>query len=206
MLPVNRRCRPVPIPQACPSDPLPVLRRRPSGRPPLVHDLLHAGDARTRRRDPAARARGVRGQSRRARRRTSRWRSGPTTFGPLGRIVCDRSRSLLLFPWWGSAGNPFFLWSLMGWMLAEGSSRSAWKRSASSTRRRSWRRFRARHPVLGRGDPPERSRAAWRARARRGGGGDRVVFLDDACPATSGRRADARRRASCSSLASWNDL
>ena len=50
--------------------------------------------------------------------RTSRWRSGPTSFGPVGRIVCTLAVAAL-FPWWGLGGfNPFFLWALVGWVLA----------------------------------------------------------------------------------------
>ena len=82
--------------------------------------------------------------------RTSRWRAGPTSFGPLGRIVCTLALAAL-FPWWGLGGfNPLFLWALMGWLLAAVVVlRSIWKperiTDAMPTR---IERFRARHPVL----------------------------------------------------------
>ena len=81
--------------------------------------------------------------------RTSRWRSGPTTFGPLGRILSTAGLAAL-FPWWGLGGNPFFLWSLMGWLGMAGIViRSVWKRERivdpSPTRVEI---LRARHPLL----------------------------------------------------------
>jgi hypothetical protein len=83
--------------------------------------------------------------------RTSRWRSGPTSFGPVGRILCTLALAAL-FPWWGLAGfNPFFLWALMGWLLMAGLVlRSTWKREriVDPTPTRG-ERLRARHPVLG---------------------------------------------------------
>jgi hypothetical protein len=83
--------------------------------------------------------------------RTSRWRSGPTSFGPVGRIVCTLALAAL-FPWWGLGGfNPFFLWALMGWVLAAVFVlRSTWKpeRIVDPTPTRI-ERLRARHPLLG---------------------------------------------------------
>ena len=81
--------------------------------------------------------------------RTSRWRSGPTSFGPLGRILSTAALAAL-FPWWGLGGNPFFLWSLMGWLAMAGIVlRSVWKRERiidpSPTR---LEELRARHPFL----------------------------------------------------------
>jgi hypothetical protein len=84
--------------------------------------------------------------------RTSRWRGGATSFGPAGRILSTLALAAF-FPWWGLGGfNPFFLWSLMGWVLAAGLAlRSVWKRERivdpAPTR---IERLRARHPVLGR--------------------------------------------------------
>jgi hypothetical protein len=81
--------------------------------------------------------------------RTSRWRSGPTSFGPVGRILCTTGLAAL-FPWWGLGGSTFFLWSLMGWLGMAGIVlQSAWKRERvvdpSPTRSE---RLRARHPFL----------------------------------------------------------
>lgn len=81
--------------------------------------------------------------------RTSRWRAGPTSFGPVGRILCTAALAAL-FPWWGLGGNPFFLWSLMGWLGMAGIVlRSVWKRERivdpTPTR---LERLRARHPFL----------------------------------------------------------
>lgn len=81
--------------------------------------------------------------------RTSRWRAGPTSFGPLGRILSTAALAAL-FPWWGLGGNPFFLWSLMGWLGMAGIVlRSVWKRERvvdpSPTRVEI---LRARHPLL----------------------------------------------------------
>ncbi|MGH2680261.1 MAG: hypothetical protein ACRDG8_07230 [Actinomycetota bacterium] len=83
---------------------------------------------------------------------TSRWHGGATSFGPVGRILCTLALQAF-FPWWGLAGfNPFFLWSLMGWLLAAVIVlRSVWKREpltgpAPAPR---WARYRERHPVLG---------------------------------------------------------
>jgi hypothetical protein len=83
--------------------------------------------------------------------RTSRWRSGATSFGPIGRIVSTLALAAF-FPWWGLGGfDPLFLWSLLGWVFAAGMVlRSIWKREPivdpTPTR---IERFRARHPVLG---------------------------------------------------------
>jgi len=84
--------------------------------------------------------------------RTSRWRAGPTSFGPLGRIVCTLALAAL-FPWWGLGGfNPLFLWALMGWVLAAVVVlRSTWKpERITDPTPTTIERFRARHPVLGR--------------------------------------------------------
>jgi hypothetical protein len=85
--------------------------------------------------------------------RTSRWRAGPTTFGPAGRIL-STIVLVLFFPWWGlaSAANPFFLWSLMGWLItAAFVLRSVWKRERIVDGPQSRiDRFRERHPLLGR--------------------------------------------------------
>ncbi len=83
--------------------------------------------------------------------RTSRWRSGPTSFGSVGRILCTLALAAL-FPWWGIGGfNPFFLWALMGWVLAAMFVlRNTWKpeRILDPTPTRI-ERFRVRNPVLG---------------------------------------------------------
>jgi hypothetical protein len=81
--------------------------------------------------------------------RTSRWRAGPTSFGPLGRILSTVA-SAALFPWWGLGGDPFFLWSLMGWLAMAGIVlRSVWKRERivdpAPTR---LEKLRERHPFL----------------------------------------------------------
>jgi hypothetical protein len=81
--------------------------------------------------------------------RTSRWRAGPTSFGPMGRILSTVALAAL-FPWWGLGGNPFFLWSLMGWLGMAGIVlRSIWKRERivdpTPTRLEG---LRARHPFL----------------------------------------------------------
>lgn len=98
--------------------------------------------------------------------RTSRWRSGPTSFGPVGRIACTLALAAL-FPWWGLGGfNPFFFWALMGWVLsAVFVLRSIWKteRIVAPTPTRI-ERLRARHPVLG-------------AELRLGGGVGLVVLI-----------------------------
>lgn len=98
--------------------------------------------------------------------RTSRWRSGPTSFGPVGRIACTLALAAL-FPWWGLGGfNPFFFWELMGWVLsAVFVLRSIWKteRIVAPTPTRI-ERLRARHPVLG-------------AELRLGGGVGLVVLI-----------------------------
>jgi hypothetical protein len=83
--------------------------------------------------------------------RTSRWRSGPTTFGPVGRILSTVAVAMF-FPWWGLGGNPFFLWSSMGWLGMAGIVlRSVWKRERivdpSPTR---LEELRAHHPFLAR--------------------------------------------------------
>jgi hypothetical protein len=84
--------------------------------------------------------------------RTSRWRGGATSFGPAGRILCTLGLAAL-FPWWGLGGfDPFFLWALMGWLLAAGLVlRSVWKQERivdpAPTRLEG---SRTRHPVLGR--------------------------------------------------------
>ena len=83
--------------------------------------------------------------------RTSRWRSGPTTFGPVGRILSTVAL-VAVFPWWGLGGNPFFLWSLMGWLGMAGIVlRSVWKRERivdpTPTRLERWQ---GRHPFLAR--------------------------------------------------------
>ena len=67
--------------------------------------------------------------------RTSRWRSGPTTMGPLGRIGWTLGL-LLLFPWWALA-LPI---------------RSIWRRErvADDAPPSLVERFRGRHPSLGR--------------------------------------------------------
>jgi hypothetical protein len=67
--------------------------------------------------------------------RMSRWRSGPTTMGPVGRVVTTIAL-LLLAPWWALA-LPM---------------RSIWRkeRVADGAPPTSLDRFRARHPTLGR--------------------------------------------------------
>jgi hypothetical protein len=84
--------------------------------------------------------------------RTSRWRAGPTSFGPVGRLVSTGVLALF-FPWWGAgdAMNPFFLWSLMGWLVLAGIVlRSVWKRERiPEGPPTAVDRFRERHPTLG---------------------------------------------------------
>jgi hypothetical protein len=67
--------------------------------------------------------------------RTSRWRAGPTTMGPLGRIGWTLGL-LLLFPWWALV-VPL---------------RSIWRREriAADAPPTAFERFRSRHPRLGR--------------------------------------------------------
>jgi hypothetical protein len=88
--------------------------------------------------------------------RTSRWRSGSTSFGPVGRIVCTLALAAI-FPWWGLGRfDPFFLWALMGWVLAAAFVlRSIWKPERIVDGTPSWiERLRARQsglgPILGR--------------------------------------------------------
>jgi|SRR5918992_2455320 hypothetical protein len=84
--------------------------------------------------------------------RTSRWQAGPTTFGPAGRIVSTLVVAAM-FPWWGLGGfNPFFLWALMGWLLAGGVFlRSIWRPAPVGPREpTAGDRLRARHPLLAR--------------------------------------------------------
>ena len=81
--------------------------------------------------------------------RTSRWRSGPTSFGPVGRLLSTAALAAM-FPWWGLGGNPFFLWSLLGWLAMAGVVlRSVWKRERildpTPTR---LEELRAQHPFL----------------------------------------------------------
>jgi hypothetical protein len=88
--------------------------------------------------------------------RTSRWRSGPTSFGPFGRIAI--TVTLLLFlPWWGlegiTAASAFHLWFLIGWaMLAALVLPQVWRRQRLPDDAPPSRieRFRQGHPVLGR--------------------------------------------------------
>jgi hypothetical protein len=83
--------------------------------------------------------------------RTSRWRAGPTSFGPVGRIVSTLVLAAL-FPWWGIAGlNPPALWAMMGWLIGAAIVlRSIWKpeRIVDDGPSRG-DRFRSHHPVLG---------------------------------------------------------
>lgn len=84
--------------------------------------------------------------------RTSRWRSGPTTFGPVGRILCTVIVGLF-FPWWGlgQSGNPLFIWALMGWLLAAGVVlRSVWKPAPLTGPPTAAERLRGRAGILGR--------------------------------------------------------
>jgi hypothetical protein len=83
--------------------------------------------------------------------RMSRWRAGPTTFGPAGRIVCTLT-VVALFRWWGLGGfNPLFLWALMGWLIfASMFLRSIWQPTRIVDEQpTTGERFRDRHPVLG---------------------------------------------------------
>jgi len=87
--------------------------------------------------------------------RTSRWRAGPTTFGPLGRILI--TLGLLVFlPWGGigglTPGSVLQIWFLLGWVLsATFVLRHVWKRErvADDAPRSAIERLRERHPVLG---------------------------------------------------------
>jgi hypothetical protein len=83
--------------------------------------------------------------------RTSRWRAGPTSFGPVGRIVSTLVLAAL-FPWWGIAGlNPLALWAMMGWLIGAAIVlRSIWKPERIVDHGPSrGDRFRSHHPVLG---------------------------------------------------------
>src|SRR5919106_2857787 len=66
--------------------------------------------------------------------RTSRWRSGPTTMGPVGRVVTTIAL-LMIFPWWA-----IFLPLVSIWRKT---------RVPDDAPPTSLDRFRARHPVLG---------------------------------------------------------
>jgi len=84
--------------------------------------------------------------------RTSRWRAGATSFGPVGRIVSTLV-VLALFPWWGVGGlNPLVLLAALAWLIAAMIFlRSIWKpERIVDDRPTRGDRFRARHPVLGR--------------------------------------------------------
>jgi len=83
--------------------------------------------------------------------RTSRWRAGPTTFGPVGRILIT-ALLLALFPW-SVFGNldPLVLWQAFGYTLA-----------ATLVLRHTWRRERVVDERPGRLDPL-RERVAARA-------------------------------------------
>ena len=83
--------------------------------------------------------------------RTSRWRGGATSFGPVGRIA---STLVLLasFPWWGVANlNPLVLFAALAWLVAAMIFlRSIWKPERIVDDRPSRSDgFRTRHPVLG---------------------------------------------------------
>jgi hypothetical protein len=88
--------------------------------------------------------------------RTSRWRAGPTTFGPVGRILITIG-VLAPLPWGGMGGlsttSVLQMWFLMGWVgFATLVLRHVWKRErvADDTPPSAIERFRAHHPVLGR--------------------------------------------------------
>jgi hypothetical protein len=90
---------------------------------------------------------------------TSRWRAGPTTFGPIGRLVAT-AIVLAFAPWqgltgFGGAAGALTLWWLLGWsFMAVLVLRHVWRRErvldpvadASNVRERMARRF----PHLGR--------------------------------------------------------
>jgi hypothetical protein len=87
--------------------------------------------------------------------RTSRWRAGPTTFGPVGRIVATLCL-LALFPWGStvevSAMAALQLWFLIGWVvLAIVLLRFVWAptRVGEDSAEGRMERFRRQHPVLG---------------------------------------------------------
>ena len=67
--------------------------------------------------------------------RTSRWRAGPTTWGPVGRLVAT-GLLLLIFPWWAIVLPLRSIWRKT--RVVEGAPPTALDR------------FRERHPVLGR--------------------------------------------------------
>jgi hypothetical protein len=93
--------------------------------------------------------------------RTSRWRAGPTTFGPLGRILCTLA-IVAMYPWWGLGGlNPLFLWALMGWLImASVFLRSTWKPTRIvGPEPTAGEAFLERHRFLGR--PLRSGRRAW---------------------------------------------
>jgi hypothetical protein len=88
--------------------------------------------------------------------RTSRWRSGPTTLGPIGRVVATLCL-FALFPWGGTVGVSAMaalqLWFLIGWVvLAVVVLRSVWAptRIAHDAPEGWAERFRREHPLLGR--------------------------------------------------------
>ena len=67
--------------------------------------------------------------------RTSRWRSGPTTMGPVGRVVSTIAL-LLILPWWAISLPLVSIWRR--------------ERVADGAPPTSLDRFRERHPALGR--------------------------------------------------------
>jgi hypothetical protein len=92
--------------------------------------------------------------------RSSRWRKGATTFGPVGRLVLT-AFVLALAPWGGLAGfstasSPLTLWWLLGWaVFASVVLRSVWRREAPidgspGALDRARARMEARHPTIGR--------------------------------------------------------
>ncbi|MGH2589579.1 MAG: hypothetical protein ACRDGW_02140 [Actinomycetota bacterium] len=85
---------------------------------------------------------------------TSRWRAGPTTFGPLGRLVVT-AVVLAFAPWQGLGGFGDPSGALMLWWLL------GWSSMAALVLRHVWRRERVLHPEP-EGAPTIRERMAGR--------------------------------------------
>ena len=94
----------------------------------------------------------------------SRWHAGPTTFGPVGRVLAT-ALVLALGPWNGFSGfsdaaGPLMIWYLLGWtILAVWVLRHVWRKEriadpTVAAREGMWSRLGRRVPALGRPVPP----------------------------------------------------